>query len=271
MPLNPQQRSLAILGGVFGGGLLITFLLVSLVSGGDDERKVSISPKQPTTSSSTTTTVPPTIATVPSTVPQTVATVPITNPPPNTIPPGTVQIVTTTKPPAPATTKPKPPTTTTTKPKTKAQILDEQLEEALFGGPPPDGTPSRVRVVIDEDDGEVRIRWELDDSLSEEEQKYQARYDAAKLLEVIQGFSGLEDEDIILRARAADPTILNPDHRKFVVRLLYTRATLDGIDFGTLDPLTVFDVPPADDANIDDSLNPTPTPTSSTSSTTTTT
>src|SRR5688500_10462981 len=270
MPLNPQQRSLAILGGVFGGGLLITFLLVSLVSGGDDERKVSISPKQPTTSSSTTTTVPPTIATVPSTVPQTVATVPITNPP-NTIPPGTVQSVTTTKPPAPATTKPKPPTTTTTKPKTKAQVIDEQLEEALFGGPPPDCTPSRVRVVIDEDDGEVRIRWELDDSLSEEEHKYQARYDAANLLEVIQGFSGLEDEDIILRARAADPTILNPDHRKFVVRLLYTRATLDGIDFGTLDPLTVFDVPPADDANIDDSLNPTPPPTSSTSSTTTTT
>ena len=55
MPFTPQQRSMAILGGVFGGGLLITFLLVSLVSGGDDDdRRVSIGPNRPTSTSTCT-------------------------------------------------------------------------------------------------------------------------------------------------------------------------------------------------------------------------
>jgi hypothetical protein len=269
MPLTPQQRSMAILGGVFGGGLLITFLLVSLVSGGDDKRDVSIGPDRTSTSSSSTSssTLPPT----------TITTLPVTNP---TIPitqgttattvfvPGTVKIVTTTAPKPPPTTAPKP-TTTTTKPKTKAQQLEEELEAALFGGPPPDGTPSRVRVVIRESDGQVVVTWKLDDSLSSDDQKYQARYDATNMLKVIQGFTGVEDDDVIIRGTISDPLPALPNHRKRVVRLVYERPTLDGIDFTTFDPLTVFDSPPADDADIDDSLNPTPTATTSTTTSTT--
>jgi hypothetical protein len=283
MPFTPQQRSMAILGGVFGGGLLITFLLVSLVSGGDDDdRRVSIGPNRPT-STSTSSTLPPTLATVTTTLPPpTLA--PITNPTtPNTITPGTVAVVTTappaTSPPSPGTTKPpnNPTTSTTAKPKTTEEKLEEALEEALLGGPPPQGTPPRVRVTIDdgdeqdEQDDEVRVRWDLDASLSDEEQWYQARLEAARMLEVIQGFDGLEDEAIELRGFIDDPLPGMPDNQTRLAYVRYERATLDGIDFGSFDPLTVFDKPPADESDVDPPLDTAPPPTTTTSSTTTTT
>jgi hypothetical protein len=273
MPFTPQQRSMAILGGVFGGGLLITFLLVSLVSGGDDDkRRVSIGPNEPT-STSTTTTVPPTVATATTTLPP--PTLPVTNPTtPNTVTPGTVAVVTTsppaTSPPSPGTTKP-PTTTTTVKPKTTAEQLEESLEAALQGDgePPPPGTPPRVTVSIDEEDNEVRVRWRLDESLSAEEQQYQSRYEATLMLAIMKDFDGLDDAAIELRGTVSDEP--PPGNRKRLVYVRYERATLDGIDFGTFDPLTVFETPPADDADIDDSLEPTPPATTTTSSTTTTT
>jgi len=267
MALNPQQRSLAILGGVFGGGLLIAFLAVSLISGDDDKnRRVAIDADQPSTStSSTTLTLPPTL---PST---TFATIPLQPGPPvtpGTISPGTVIVTPTSPPPTSGTTSP-PPTTGTTSPPTIADQLEPLLEEALLGGeePDPDADP-RVRVFYDAEDEEfVRVSWDLDDSLSEEEQKYAAREEATVLLRAIKEFSGLDDERIILRAFLPDPD--DPDDTIRVVRLEFERATLDGIDFDTVDPLTIFEL--ADESDIDPSLEPAPSSTTSTSSTTTTT
>jgi hypothetical protein len=266
MALNPQQRSLAILGGVFGGGLLIAFLAVSLISGDDPkDRRVAIDPDQPSTSTSTTT------LTLPPTLPTTLATFPVPpNPPvtPGTITPGTV-VVTPTSPPATTGTTGAPPSTTpTTNPPTVAEQLEAVLEDALLRGeePDPDADP-RVKVVYDADGEIVRVRWDLDDSLSEEEQKYAAREEATVLLRAIQEFSGFDDDNVLLRAFLPDPD--DPDDTIRVVRLKFERATLDGIDFDTVDPLTIFEL--ADEKDIDSSLEPAPPPTTSTSSTTTTT
>jgi hypothetical protein len=266
MALNPQQRSLAILGGVFGGGLLIAFLAVSLISGDDPkDRRVAIDPDQPSTSTSTTT------LTLPPTLPTTLATIPVPpNPPvtPGTITPGTV-IVTPTSPPATTGTTGAPPSTTpTTNAPTAAEQLQAVLEDALLGGeePDPDADP-RVRVVHDEEDNEVRVSWDLDATLDEDEQKYAAREEATVLLRAIKEFSGFDDEVIVVRAFLPDPD--PPPPRMRVVRLEFERATLDAIDFDTVDPLTIFEL--ADEKDIDSSLEPAPPPTTSTSSTTTTT
>jgi hypothetical protein len=267
MALNPQQRSLAILGGVFGGGLLIAFLAVSLISGDDNkDRRVAIDPDQPSTSTSTTT------LTLPPTLPTTLATVPVPpNPPvtPGTITPGTVIVTPTSPPPTSGTTSP-PPTSGTTSPPTVADQLEAVLEDALLGGEEPDpGADPRVRVFYDTADEEfVRVSWDLDPTLSEDEQKYAAREEATVLLRAIKAFSGLDDERVILRAFVPDPDD-PPDGTIRVVRLEFERATLDAIDFDTVDPLTIFEL--ADEKDIDSSLEPAPPPTTSTSSTTTTT
>ncbi|MBM3671880.1 MAG: hypothetical protein FJW86_06820 [Actinobacteria bacterium] len=260
--MTQQQRAFAIFGGVFGGGLLFTFLLVSLLSGGDDnDKKIAVGPNQPSTTSSTLTptTLPPTTL-PPTTLPPPPGT--IGTSPPATVTPGTVVVVPTTSPPGP--------TTTTTAPPTVAEQLETILEETLlFGGePPPPDTPPRVRVTYNEDDF-IRVTWDLDATLTEEEQKYQAREEAAAILAAIKAFDGDNDERVVLRANLPDPD--DPGETIRVVRLVYERASLDAIDFSTFDPLTVFDVPPADDADIDGSLKPAPPPTTSTSSSTTTT
>ena len=78
---------------------------------------------------------------------------------------------------------------------------------------------------------------------------------------------GDNDERVILRANLPDPD--DPGETIRVVRLEFERATLDGIDFTTVDPLTIFEL--ADDAVVDDSLEPPPPATTTTSSSTTTT
>jgi hypothetical protein len=261
MALQPQQRALAILAGVFGGGLLIAFLAVSLISGDDNkEKKISVGPNQPSTSTSSSTLL--TLPTLPSTTQATTPQPPVT--PSTGVTPGTIIVVPTSPPPTTATTAP---TTSTTHPPTVAEELETLLEETLLGGeePPPPGTPPRVRVTYNADDF-VRVSWNLDETLSDEEQRYAAREEATALLRVIQGYDRIGDERIILRALLPDPDTGDP-HR--VVRLVFERATLDAIDFTTVDPLTIFEL--ADDADIDPALEPAPPPTTSTSSTTSTT
>lgn len=262
MALQPQQRSLAILAGVFGGGLLIAFLAVTLL-GGDDEsdRDISIGPNPTTTS--TRATIPPTTITLPVT---TLAPIPPPAPTPTSpaVTPGTIVQVPTTGG-GPPTTSPTTPTTTptTTAPPSVSEELGALLEGVLLGSaePPPD-PPSRVDVTYNEDDV-VRVTWALDDTLTEEEQRYAAREEAFALLRAIQGFDRLGDEQVVLRATLPDPDTGDPSR---VVRLVFERDTLDALDFDTLDVLTIFDV--ADIAEIDPALEPTPPPTTSTTSTT---
>ena len=91
----------------------------------------------------------------------------------------------------------------------------------------------------------------------------QSRVEAFTLLETLQGANLAPDFDpVVLRATLPDPDTGEPLR---VIRLVYSRATLDAIDFDTIDPLTIFTL--ANPAEIDDSLAPTPT-TSSTTSTT---
>lgn len=254
---------MAILAGVFGGGLLIAFLAVSLISGDDKKGKnISVGPNQPSTSTSSST-----LVTLPPNLPSTLGTAPQPPPvtPPTGVTPGTVVVVPTTPPPTTGTTAP---TTPTTSPPTVAEELEALLEETLLGGeePPPPDTPPRVRVTYNADDF-VRVSWDLDETLSEEEQRYAAREEASAILRIVQGYDRIGDEPIILRAFLPDPD--DPDATIRVVRLVFQRDTLDAIDFDTVDPLTIFEL--ADDAEIQPSLEPAPPPTTSTSSTTTTT
>jgi hypothetical protein len=168
----------------------------------------------------------------------------------------------------PATTGTTAPTTPTTSPPTPAEELEALLEAALLGDeePPPPDTPPRVRVTYNADDF-VRVTWDLDETLSDDEQRYAAREEATAILRIIQGYDRIGDEPIIMRALLPDPD--DPDETVRVVRLRFERATLDAIDFDTVDPLTIFEL--ADSAVIDPALQPAPPSTTSTSSTTTTT
>jgi len=267
MALQPQQRALAILAGVFGSGLLIAFLAVSVFSGDDETRRIGIGPNQPNTSSSTS----PSTTLAPTLPPTTLS----PGPPPSLTPstritPGTIVILPPSTSPAPtattAPTAPTTPTTPTTSPPTVAEELEEQLEQLLLGeGTPEPDAPPRVHVTFDKNDF-VRVTWALDDTLSEDEQRYAAREEAFALLRAIQGYDRLGDERVIVRATLPDP---DTGDALRVVRLEFERATLDALDFDTLDPLSIFEE--ADEADIDPALEPTPPPTTSTSSTTSTT
>ena len=254
---------MAILGGVFVGGVIIAVLIVSLVSGDDPKRAVNVDPTQPSTSTTTlpllTTSLPPTTIFVPP-----------TSPPPTTattITPGTTIVV---PPPTTATTAPPPPTSTapttpTTKQLSVAGELDALLENVLLGGVPPEDpdAPGLVRVVVR---ATVRVTWTLDETLSADEQRVEARLEAAAILQAIQSYARLGDQSIVLRATLPDPD--DDGNPKRVIRLVYDRATLDAIDFTTIDPLTIFEL--ADDADIDPILEPSPATTTSSSTTTTT-
>ncbi|MSO79541.1 MAG: hypothetical protein EXQ79_08025 [Acidimicrobiia bacterium] len=269
MALQPQQRTMAILGGVFVGGVIIAVLIVSLVNGGDPKHAVDIDPNQPSTSTSTSTTTLPLLTTTfpPITVPPVP---PPTTPTPTTattITPGTTIVIpppTTTPTTAPPPTSTAP-TTPTTKQLSVAGELDALLENVLLGGVPPDDpdAPGLVRVVVR---AQVRVTWSLDETLSADEQRVEARLEAAAILQAIQSYARLEDQTIVLRATLPDPGTGDPTR---VLRLVFQRDTLDAIDFATIDPLTIFDL--ADDSDIDPILEPSPATTTTSSSTTTTT
>ena len=145
-------------------------------------------------------------------------------------------------------------------------MLNDALELALNGGVlPAPGTPTRVTVRFVPDDGgdRVRVTWKLDEKLTTNEQRVRARLEAFTLLRVIQAANPPGDGPVVLRATLPDPDTGDP-HR--VIRLVYERDTLDGINFKTIDPLTIFTL--ADDSDIDLDLAPTPVTTSSTTSTT---
>ena len=243
---------MAVLGSVFVGGVIIAVLIVSLVSGDDPKRAVDIDPNQPSTSTSSTTLLLTTTTFPPITVPPIP---PPTTPPPTTattITPGTTIVIPptttpTTAPPPPTSTAP---TTPTTKQLSVAGELDALIENVLLGGVPPDDpdAPGLVRVVVR---AQVRVTWTLDETLSPDEQRVEARLEAAAILQAIQSFARLEDQSIVLRATLPDPGTGDPTR---VLRLVFQRATLDAIDFTTIDPL----------------LEPSPATTTSSSTTTTT-
>ena len=254
-----QQRALAIFLAVVGGGLAIVLLALSL--GGDDSkqtRRIEIPPSRATSTSSSTvptsTTTTTTLAVL--AVPSTTALPPIT--------PGTVVVVNPTAPPGPPATSAST-TTTTTGHLTPAEELEVLLETALGGGTPPTGTDPRVNVDFRESDDRVRVTWSLDPLLDVEEQRAAARVEATTVLQIIQGFAGLDGERVVLRATLPDPDTGDPAR---VVRLVFERATLDSLDFSTLDAFTIFEL--ADESTIDPALEPAPPPTTTTSTTTTT-
>jgi hypothetical protein len=114
--------------------------------------------------------------------------------------------------------------------------------------------------VSDGSEDKVRVTWKLDPSLTVEEQQVESRLEAFTLLQTIQAANLPPDLDpVVLRATLPDPDTGDPTR---VIRLVYTRATLDGIDFTTVDPLSIFTL--ADDSDIDSDLAPTPTTTSTT-------
>jgi len=158
-------------------------------------------------------------------------------------------------------------------------VLREQLEAALTpdGQPPPPGSKPRVKVSAPTKANHERltVTWSItptDDGSIPVDAAYQ---DAANLLAVIQSFDGLDYERVSLRGTYplsdtnGDGT---PDSQR-VILLRFFKATLDSIDFDTLDPLTLPDV--ADGSTIDPAFQPPSTTTtsssSSSSSTTTTT
>lgn len=241
--------------------------IILALSGGDDgeeTRRVETPPTRASTTSTSfrpplTTTTPPTLAPV-LTVPPTSAT------PPTQITPGTVAIVPTPAPaPAPVPADvPAPTTTTTVKPKTVPEELTEMLETELAGGTAPVPGTERGVVVDFESDERVRVTWPLDATLTGDDLRIAARVEATSILRVIQGYQRLDDERIVLRATLPD----TDGFPKRVVRLVFERATLDAIDFTTVDPLTIFEL--ANEAETDPILLPTPTTTSTSTTTTTT-
>jgi hypothetical protein len=270
------RGTVLIVGSVVGGLAILVGVAIALSGGGDDgeeTRRVVTPPERP----STTTTTFRVTTTFPSTTLPPITSPPTRPPTPATVTPGTIVVVPTSPPPtAPpttagpvaTTTTSSAPTTTTTHPPTVEQQLADLLETTLRtdGTLPPD---EQRRVAVDFDpnsDERVRVTWSLDAALTPEQQRYTARYETFALLRSIQGFAAADDQRVVLRATLPDPDTGDPMR---VVRLVFEPDTLAGIDFTTLDPLTIFDV--ADVAEIDPVLLPTPPPTTTTSTTTTTT
>ncbi len=275
--MDPElKRALTIGGAAIAGVLVLVGIAFAVSSGnnGDETTSVKVPDRTSTSSSSTsstststsTTTLPLPPVTVPPTAPPTspptVIVIPPTTPP--TSPPTTPPTVAPTTSPSTTTSTTHPggsTTTSTTRPEGEAE-LNTALETALNGGVAPDpGTPERVQLkFVPDDAGErVRVTWKLDDTLTTEEQRVQARLDAFTLLQVIQAANLPGDGPVVLRATLPDPDTGEPNR---VIRLVYERDTLAGIDFTTIDPLTIFTL--ADDSEIDSSLAPTPTTTSTT-------
>jgi hypothetical protein len=122
-----------------------------------------------------------------------------------------------------------------------------------------------VRFVPDSGGDRVRVTWRLNQTLTTDEQRVQARLDAFALLRAIRIADPPGTGPVVLRATLPDPDTGDPDR---VIRLVYERATLDGIHFATIDPLTIFTL--ADASDIDAKLAPTPTTTSTSTTSTST-
>lgn len=276
-----QKRAVIAVVSIFAGGIALIVLLIVLASGGDDTKSVKTASDRTTTSSSSTlptTTLPPTTTTfVPLTVPPTAA-----PPPPTAAPPTVIVIPPTAAPTAPTTpttaTPPSTaPTTTTTSPSPSKQLATA-IETALNGGVPPDpGDPKRVKVTIpanpDNPDKKVEVDWDLpadfplDPADWTDEQFTQVRVEALTILATIRDANLPGDQEIRVRGFVPDPD--DEDLTLRIVRIIYARATIDGVDFPTYE--NVFDVPPAITAEVDPDYVPSPPPTTTSSSTTTTT
>ncbi len=247
-----QKRAVIAVVSIFAGGIALIVLLIVL-AGGDDTKSVDTASDRTTTTSTSTTTLPPTTTTLaPPTLPPTAppTTPPTASPTVIVIPPTAPPTTASTSAPTSSTssTSSTSPTTTTTQP---AAIVDLQnaLEVLLNGGVAPDpGTPPRVAVDLDPT-VRLRVTWALDPTLDAEAQKLAVRQEAFDILEAIQAAALAGDEKIVLRATLPDPDTGEP---RRVVRLEFERATLDGIDFDTIDPQDIFSL--ADDKDIDDSL-----------------
>jgi hypothetical protein len=123
-------------------------------------------------------------------------------------------------------------------------------------------TPARVAVATSSD-GRVSITWSLDPTLDPPEQKSAARQEAYDLLTGIQSADLPGAGDVVLRATLPGT---DSDAPRRVVRLVFQRTTLDGIDFTTVDPQDVFTL--ADAKRIAPSLKVVATPASTTTSST---
>jgi hypothetical protein len=127
---------------------------------------------------------------------------------------------------------------------------------------PPD---DQRRVLVDHPNDQtpptLRVTVGLDSALTTEQQLVAARADAYTTLKALQGLPEFTEDRVILRLRLpdedGDPTV--------VVRLEFDRDTLLGIDFDTIDPLSIFTL--ADDATFFPPPNLEPTPTTTTSTT----
>jgi len=245
-----QKRAVIAVVSIFAGGIALIVLLIVLASGGDDTKSVkTASDRTTTTSSSTTTstTLPPVTTTLaPPTVPPT--------PPPTVAPPPTVVVIpptaAPTTPSTDATTTSTAPTTTTTLPSPSKQLAAE-IETALNGGIPPDpGAPKRVKVTIppnpDNPDKKVEVDWDLpadfplDPADWTDEEFAAVRQEALTILATIRDANLPGDQEIRVRGFVPDPD--DEDLTLRIVRIIYARATIDGIDFPTYE--NVFDVPP---------------------------
>ena len=269
-----QKRAVIAVVSIFAGGIALIVLLIVLASGGDDTKSVkTASDRTTTTSSSTlpTTTLPPTTTTlVPPTAP----------PPPPTVAPPTVIVNPPTAAPTTPTTATPPstaPTTTTTSPSPSKQLATA-IETALNGGVPPDpDDPKRVRVTIpanpDNPDKKVEVDWDLpadfplDPAAWTDEQFAAVRQEALTILATVRDANLPGEQEIKVRGFVRDPK--DEDLTLRIVRIIYARATIDGVDFPTYE--NVFDVPPAITADVDPAYVPPAPPTTTSSSTTTTT
>ena len=273
MPIR-REHAPALIAGAFVAGLAIVGITLAL-SGGDGDDTRSIDTERSTTSSSSSTSSTSTSTTTSTLPPVTIPpTSPPTTPPPTpgtiivvpTSPPPTVAPVTTTSASSSTTSTSVPSSTTST---TQPQTPDEQeiqlaIETALSedGTLPPDDAR---RVFVDHPDDQtpptLRVTVGLDASLSTDDQLVAARVDAFTTLQTLQGLSQFTEDRVILRLRLPD----EDGDPKTVVRLVFDRDTLMGIDFSSTDPLSIFTL--ADAATFDPppNLEPTPTTTTSTS------
>lgn len=248
-----------IVGGAAVGGLAIIGLAIALSSGGGDDTN-AIDTRRTTTSSSSTTSSSTTTSTSTTT---TLITLPPTVP--STAPPTTVIIPTappTAAPTAPPTSPPttKPPTTTT-KPPSPAQQLALTLDTALNDGQP--NAPARVTVLPMGSHKVLDVTWQLDASLTPEQQGDQARADALVLLQTVQGANPPGNNKFKLRG------ILPKPGKDQVILLVIDRSQFDAFDFSTFNPddEDVFKLPFVTSSNINESYVPDPYPPSTTTST----
>ena len=150
-------------------------------------------------------------------------------------------------------------------------LLHEPVGHRGTLGQPPGPGQNRVSVMPLAPNKPVVVTWELDTTLTPEQQATQARNEAFLLLQSIQTANPEGNDSIRLRATIPDPDGTGTD---IVVRLVIDRSQFDAFDFTGVDPLTVFELPfYSSPPDIDEDVVP-PLPgttTSSSSSTTSTT